>query len=145
MASKYQPPKQRRSGQIIDCVFILALVYVCLLMPLLMGGGASTYVVPGAKENPTWESLHQNATMQAQWQKLGINAQQAGEMINTRFNYTINPWTLGLTLIVIVGYFVFLLKLSDKEYREVINEKFGQEGQPAAGGTEQPPASPLKR
>lgn len=144
MATKYQPPKQRRSGQIIDCIFIVALVYVCLLMPLLMGGGASTYVVPGAQKNPTWESLQQNSAMQAQWQKLGMNEQQAGELINTRFSYAINPWTLGLTVIVIIAYFAFMLKWSDKEYREVINEKFGPEGQSTSTRERSPAAKPFK-
>jgi hypothetical protein len=31
---------------------------------------------------------------------------------------------LLITIIVVVGYFVVMLKVSDKQYREVIAEKF---------------------
>ena len=33
---------------------------------------------------------------------------------------------LLITVAVIVGYFVFMIKVSDKQYREVIAEKFGE-------------------
>jgi hypothetical protein len=32
---------------------------------------------------------------------------------------------MWITIIVIVGYFFLLLRLSDREYREVIDERFG--------------------
>jgi len=125
MASKYVPPKQSGWGQALDCIFVLALVYVCLLLPLLMGGGASTYTVPGAQDNPTWESLHQNPTMVQQWNKLDMGPKEAGELINTRFDYDFNWLALIVTAAVIIGYFVILLIMSKKEYRDVINEAFG--------------------
>lgn len=128
MAQKYRPPTQSRAGQIIDCVFVLVLVYVALLMPLLIGGGANEYTVEGAPENPTWASLEQNETMQAQWEKLGLDPEEAGELINTRFDYSIDPFWLLITAFVIIGYFVFLLKVSDKEYKEVISEVFDHAG-----------------
>jgi hypothetical protein len=34
---------------------------------------------------------------------------------------------LGITFAGIIGYFIFLLKVSDKQYREVIAEKFDHE------------------
>lgn len=127
MAVKYQPPVQSRSGQIIDCVFILALVYVALLLPLLIGGGASEYTVAGASDNPTWESLGQNEVMQAQWEKLEMTPAEAGALINTRFDYSFSAWSLIVTALVILGYFVFVLRVSDREYREVINEAFADD------------------
>ena len=30
-------------------------------------------------------------------------------------------------VVVVVGYFVLVVKLSDKEYREVIDERFGKD------------------
>ena len=33
-------------------------------------------------------------------------------------------FSLGVLAAVLIGYFVFLFKASDKEYREVIDEKF---------------------
>jgi hypothetical protein len=125
MPVKYQPPIQSRLGQVIDTVFVLALVYVALLLPLLMGGGASEYTVADARENPTWESLEQNPTMQAQWEKLDMTPKEAGQLINTRFDYSFEPWALIVTALVIIGYFVFVLRVSDREYRDVIDEKFG--------------------
>lgn len=127
MASKYVPPRQGAWGQAFDCIFVLALVYVCLLLPLLLGGGASTYKVPDAKDNPTWESLDQNPTMVEQWKKLDMDAKEAGELINTRFDYSFNWISLLVTAAVIIGYFVMLVAMSRKEYKDVINEAFGDQ------------------
>jgi len=126
MVSKYVPPKQSGWGQAFDCIFVLALVYVCLLLPLLIGGGASTYTVPDAKANPTWESLHQNPTMVQQWKKLDMSPKEAGKLINTRFDYDFSWLALAVTAVVIIGYFFILLVMSKKEYKDVINEAFGE-------------------
>jgi anti-sigma28 factor (negative regulator of flagellin synthesis) len=40
-------------------------------------------------------------------------------------SYEIDWLMLILTAIVVIGYFVFLVRASDKELREVINERFG--------------------
>jgi hypothetical protein len=74
----------------------------------------------------TWESLGQNEVMQQQWEKLGYDPAEAAELINERFDYTIEPWSLALTAAILIGYFLFVLKFSDKEYREVIDERFGR-------------------
>lgn len=121
----YQPPRQGTGGQIFDSLFLLALVYLTLFAPLVLGltgGGTTTKPV----EQPTWEALGQNATMAAQWEKLGYTPDTAAEMITTRFDYAINPLALVLTALVIIGYFVFLVRMSEKEYREVIAERFGE-------------------
>ena len=44
-------------------------------------------------------------------------------------SYEFDWLMLILTAIVVIGYFVFLVRASDKELREVINERFG----PATG------------
>lgn len=124
--AKYEPPKQGKGGQLFDSLFILVLVYASLLAPLFIdfsggdGGGGDA-----AATAHTWESLGQNATMQAQWEKLGFDAQSASEIILSRFDYTIDPLHLIITAVVLIGYFVLMLRLSDREYRDVINEKFG--------------------
>lgn len=120
----YRPPEQGKAGQIFDSIFLLVLVYAVLFAPLVLGltgGGTITKTV----DEPTWEALGQNPTMAAQWEKLGFTPETATEMITTRFDYTINPWALLITAVVILGYFVFLVRFSDKEYREVIAERFG--------------------
>jgi hypothetical protein len=78
-----------------------------------------------AFENLTWEALHQNATMQAQWGKLGIDLEGAAAAITKRYDYSFSWLGLILTLVAVGGYFAFLVKQSDKEYRQVIAEKFG--------------------
>jgi len=47
-------------------------------------------------------------------------------MITNRFDYTIEPISLLLTIAVIVGYCMFVLRVSEKEYREVIRERFDE-------------------
>jgi hypothetical protein len=34
-------------------------------------------------------------------------------------------WELILMIVIVIGYYVIVVRLSDKEYREVIAEKFG--------------------
>lgn len=121
----YRPPEQSKAGQIFDSVFLLALVYVVLFAPLVLGltgGGTTTKTV----EQPTWEALGQNERMAAQWEKLGYTPESAAEIITTRFDYSINPWALIITAAVIFGYFFFVVRFSDREYREVIDERFGR-------------------
>lgn len=128
MAKKrYQPPTQGAGGQIFDSIFLLVLVYVALLLPLVFGIAAPGTVPIKQTGTPTWESLHQNPTMAQQWQKLGYTPEKAAPIINQRFNYTIDPVGLIITIVVIVGYFFFVLKWSKKEYLEVIAEKFGDD------------------
>lgn len=121
--ARYEPPKQSGAGQFFDVIFLLVLVYATLFTPLVLGltGGDVVTVAP---DTITWETLGQNATMQAQWEKLGYTAEEAAELITTRFNYDINPLTLLVTAVVIIGYFAFMIRVSEKEYREVIRERF---------------------
>ncbi|BAU88836.1 hypothetical protein MPPM_0231 [Methylorubrum populi] len=125
----YEPPVQSVVGQIVDAVLMLVLVFITLYLPLwlkLAGGGTSTTTV----SNPTWDSLGQNPTMAGQWEKLGFTPEKAAGIIGTRFDYAFN-WTLvALTAAIIVGYFVFMFRYSDREYREVIAEHF--DGAPKA-------------
>lgn len=125
--ARYNPPKQSGLGQFFDSILLLVLVYASLLLPIVVNfGGGDAGDSAGAAEpvTHTWESLGQNATMQAQWEKLGMDVNQAAEIITTRFDYTIDPVSLIFTAAVVIGYFVFLFKVSDKEYREVLAEKF---------------------
>jgi hypothetical protein len=119
----YEPPKQSGQGQVFDSLFLLIIIYAVLLLPLVLGLTAGKTVTK-APENITWETLGQNPVMQKQWEHLGMTAEDASEYITARFDYTINPIALLITAVVIIGYFVLMLRLSDKEYRDVIREKF---------------------
>jgi uncharacterized protein YneF (UPF0154 family) len=123
----YEPPKQSVIGQIVDAFLMLALVLVTLYLPLLLGlagGGTTTKTY----ENPTWEALGQNAVMAEQWEKLGFDPVKAAEIIGKRFDYEFSWLALAVTAAVIIGYFVAMLRWSEKEYREVIAERFDDAG-----------------
>ena len=130
MKRHYVPPKQGMLGQIVDTATVLVLVYVSLMLPLLFKAAAkaeNAVVQAAVAVQATWESLGQNAIQQEQWIRLGYSPEKAAILINNRFDYTIDPVMLGLTSAVIIGYFIFLLNVSAKQYREVIAEKFDQE------------------
>jgi predicted PurR-regulated permease PerM len=138
MAKVYIPPKQGVAGQLFDVAFLLALVFAALFLPLwlkiavpsrvekLPEGVSYTVAADGARQwtGLSWEKLGQNPTMQAQWEKLGYTVETAAEIITQPFDYTIDTVGLLITAVVIIGFFVFLVVMSDREYRQVIAEKF---------------------
>jgi hypothetical protein len=120
----YQPPKQSLAAQIFDVITLLVLTVGALYVPLYLGlaGAAKT---PAPIANPTWEALGQNATEQAQWAALGItDAAAANDMITARFDYSFSWIALVTMAVLVTGYFVLVVRLSDKEYRQVIEERF---------------------
>ena len=110
-------------------IVILALTIVTLYLPTwLKLAGASK--VPNPVENPTWESLGQNAVMVERWNMLGYaDAASAADTITARFDYSFTAFNLIAMIVVILGYYVIMLKFSETEYREVIAEKFDGKGQ----------------
>jgi hypothetical protein len=123
--AKYVPPEQTKVGQIIDILVVVVTIFVALWLPLQLGlAGAAKIMVP--IESPTWETLHQNGAMVAIWEALGYTPATAHDIIQNRFDYTINYGVLIVMAAVLIGYFVFLFRASDREYREVIDEKFGK-------------------
>lgn len=122
--AKYVPPEQDKAMQFVDVVFLLVAIFAALWLPLKLGLAGAAKAIDKI-ENPTWELLGQNATMASIWEKLGYTPEAAHDIIQNRFNYTIDWLSLLLMAAVLIGYFVFLFRASDKEYREVIAEKFG--------------------
>ncbi|MFD1883426.1 hypothetical protein [Paracoccus pacificus] len=123
--AKYTPPVQSRAGQIIDVIVLLVLALGALYVPLWLGLAGSAKVDTPVPD-PTWETLGQNATMAERWQQLGFaTPADAAPIITSRFNYAFSWFELIVMAIVIIGYFVMMLRLSDKEYREVVDARFG--------------------
>lgn len=138
MVTKYNPPSQSIAGQLFDVAFLLALVFGSLFLPIwlkiavpsrvekLPAGVSYTAAADGTKTwtGVTWEALGQNPVMQAQWEKLGYTKESAAEIITQPFDYTIDTSGVVITAVVILGYFIFMLVISEKEYKQVIAEKF---------------------
>jgi hypothetical protein len=123
--SRYTPPVQGKAGQILDIVFVVVTIFVALWLPLKMGlAGAAKAIDP--LQTKTWETLGQNPTMAGIWEKLGYTPETAHDIIRNRFHYVIDWPTLIIMAAVLIAYFVFLFRASDREYREVIGEKFGR-------------------
>jgi len=136
--AKYQPPQQSVFGQIFDAALVLIAVFLALWVPLYfnLAGAATRTILPAGVTQQTaadgtvtfpgatWENLGQNATMQKQWEALGYDVNSAAALITQWFDYSFSWVMLVLTTIAVVGYFAFLLAYSDKEYKEVIAEKF---------------------
>lgn len=123
--AQYTPPPQSKLGQVFDVLVLLVLTVGALYIPLWLGlaGSAQVSRVP---DSPTWESLGQNEVMVEKWNELGYaDPAAAAEIITARFDYSFSIPALLLMIVVIVGYYVILLRFSEKEYRDVISEKFG--------------------
>jgi len=121
--TRYIPPKQGRVSQFIDVAVLLAMTFGALYAPLYLGLAGGSKVVPEISD-PTWESLGQNATQVAQYQALGLDPAAAAPIILARYDYSVSWIALIVMLVVVVAYYAMMLRLSDKEYREVIAEKF---------------------
>jgi hypothetical protein len=121
----YEPPEQSMVGQIADSILLLVLVIASLFAPVYFGltGGGKTNLTFADK---TWAGMGQNPAMQAQWEKLGYTPETAADIISPRFDYSFSWLWLVLTAVVVIAYFVFVVRFSDKEYRDVIAERFGE-------------------
>jgi predicted PurR-regulated permease PerM len=138
MVRKYVPPKQGVASQLFDVATLLALVFGALFLPIWLKIAVPSRVeklppsvtyqmqTDGSKKwsGLTWEKLGQNPTMQQQWKKLGYSKEQAADIITQPFKYDVDIAGIGMTALVVVGYFVFMLVMSNKEYKQVIAEKF---------------------
>ena len=122
----YEPPKQSKASQLIDVIVLVVLTIGALFVPLWMGmaGAAKTVAAPIA--NATWEALGQTPAQAAKYEALGYTPESAHDLILARFDYSFSVGALVAMVVVILLYYVLILRFSDVEYREVIAEKFGQ-------------------
>ena len=121
---RYQPPRQSRFGQVVDVLTLLVLSLGALYLPLYMGLAGRT-ASPSPQDSPSWESLGQNEVMVERWTSLGYaDPAAAQDIITSRFDYSFSILSLLVMVVVVVGYFILMMRLSEREYREVIAEKF---------------------
>jgi hypothetical protein len=122
--TRFKPTEQSKLLQFVDILFILVAIFGALWLPLeLKLAGAAKEI--DKIDNPTWESLQQTPAQVEQWEKLGYDVAKAHDVIQNHFHYTIDWVALGVMAFVVLAYFIFLFRASDKEYRQVIAEKFG--------------------
>jgi hypothetical protein len=120
----YTPPKQGKVSQFFDVIVLLAMTFGALYTPLYLGLAGGSKTVPEIVD-PTWESLGQNATQVAQYKALGFtDPAEIAPVIAARYDYSFSWIALVVMLLVIISYYFIMLRFSDKEYREVIAEKF---------------------
>lgn len=124
--ARYTPPEQSKIGQLIDVVVLLGLSLGALFVPLRLGLSGAAKEVATPVENPTWETLGQTAAQAAQYEALGYTPDTAHDLILARFDYSFEWTSLILMAVLIIGYFVIMLRLSGQEYKDVIKEKFGE-------------------
>lgn len=134
--AKYTPPHQTKIGQVIDVLVLLVLTVGALYLPLWLGLAGGVKDPKPFDPKATWESLGQNPQMVKQWEALAaIKAIPAADptnqdlqaMITARYDYwAFSTWELLLMVVVVVGYFAIVIRLSSKEYHDVIDEKFGE-------------------
>ena len=126
--ARYTPPEQSKFMQWVDIIFVVLAIFLALWLPLQAGWAGVSRAIEKI-ENPTWEALGQTPAQVEQWVKLGFaDAAAAHDIIQNKFDYTIDWVQLIIMTVVIAGYFIFLFRASDKEYREVIDEKFNGKG-----------------
>ena len=133
----YQPPKQSVLGQWFDVITLLVLIFLALFLPVwlkiavpsrvekLPAGVSYVAAEDGTKTwtGLSWEALGQNPTMAQQWEKLGYTPETAADIITMPFDYSLDWMGIIGMIVLIGGYYIFLLKHSEKEYRQVIQEK----------------------
>jgi hypothetical protein len=124
--AKYTPPAQSRVLQLFDVVCLIGAIFLALWFPLWMGWAGVSKSIDKI-DNPTWDALKQTPAQVEQWVKLGYaDAAAAHDVIQNRFHYSIDWLQLIIMAAVVIGYFVFLFRASEREYRDVIDEKFGK-------------------
>lgn len=124
--AKYDPPRQSGLGQLFDSLFLMLLVFAALFVPFWLGLAGSGKVEQTIADKTTWTGLGQNETMSKAWEALGSTPETAATAIATRFDYVIDPLTLAATALLILGYFLVVLRFSKTEYQDVIDERFGK-------------------
>lgn len=129
----YEPPKQSMRGQFVDAVLILVLVFGALFVTTYVAYGSGGAATAGQEGVQPLSQLDLTAAERQQYEKMidagmideaGVNA--AVESNNARIDkYDIAIFPLIAVFGILVVYLAFVYRVSFREYREVINEKFG--------------------
>lgn len=129
-------PRRRQSGrsQFLDALFILVLVFVTLFATTWIVEKTSSSASTSATNGKTIDQLPLTGAERKQYHQMvdqGMVDQKAADQQVAAnkpndHQYPINPWLLLVTALLLAGYLGFVYRTSFKEYREVINQKFGR-------------------
>ncbi|MDF2976776.1 MAG: hypothetical protein K0S40_1504 [Actinomycetospora sp.] len=125
----YRPPQQSVRGQLLDAVVVLALIFVTLFATTYLTEAAETPTVdarplaelpltPG--ERVQYQKMIDSGTADLATIAAAVEANQASDD-----KYDIDVLALVGTALLLALYLGFVYRTSIREYREVIDEKFG--------------------
>lgn len=130
----YESPQQARWSQLADAVIILALLFVTLFATtLVMQLEESESSTSAPSEQVRLSDLPINEIEREQYQKMidagvtdlaSVNQAVADNQAATD-KYDFSLAALLGTIVLLAGYLGFVYRTSFREYREVIEEKFG--------------------
>ncbi len=126
----YEPPRQSAAGQLRDSLIILGLVFIVLFgVTFIVQSDAGA----GGEEGPRpLAELPINATERQQYETMIERGVTDLEAVNAAVaanyerddKYEINWLLLALTVASILIYLTVVVRMSLKEYREVVRERF---------------------
>lgn len=131
MAS-YEPPEQSTRGQLIDAATILVLIFATLFVTTYFVQDTATTASSAEASRPV-AAMPVNPTERAQYQELINSGTTDLATVNAAVDSTKdNPDKYKIDVLALVGtaallavYLGFVYRTSFKEYREVIEERFG--------------------
>lgn len=129
----YEPPAQSKRGQLLDAATVLVLIFATLFATTFLIEEADSGAAATASENRDLADLPLNDVERAQFQKVidsgtadlpavvaAVDANRPGV---DKYEISV-PALLGTAALLAV-YLAFVYRTSFREYREVVEEKFG--------------------
>ena len=131
-AAPYEPPRQSLGGQLADAATILVLIFATLFVTTYITGDEAEEEAGGTQvqqvsdlpvtpgERIQYQKMIDTGTADLPTISSGVAANQPDEN-----KYAINVWALVGTAVLLAVYLGFVYRVSFREYREVIDERFG--------------------
>lgn len=133
----YEPPRQAMRGQLVDALVILVLIFGTLFVTTFLTGddgaddAADAPQVQSVSELPVtpgeavqYQKMIDTGTADLETISAGVAANQPDPQ-----KYDIDVLALVGTAVLLAVYLGFVYRVSFREYREVIEEKFGPRDQ----------------
>jgi hypothetical protein len=129
----YEPPEQSRRGQLVDAATILVLIFATLFVTTYFAQGTTTAAADAPSAERPVAELPVNPAEREQYQRLidsgttdlaAVNAAVEATR-NQSDKYAIDPWALLGTAALLAAYLGYVYRTSFREYREVVEERFG--------------------